>query len=538
MAGTVAATAHGLLAAGTCVLLYYAMKYAKKYYTMAAFLLPPFVCFCMIYENIVRAATNLDVSGGGIDKNLPSVQVMLALQSCIIPFMLLICFEVTYLVHKNKSVNFCGISFESGHRANRNNFKTTFLRFAVWLVGLSLLLINLYVYYHYFNSLELREGSYLINGDGTASTILTEIPAYVLVILSLYMGLRLWNYGCNYAFVIHATCFNPWIWMVVGAIGLAIGYTVPGALFAVTSNIGEFAMLTAIIRMFKEVHHDLQVADEFGPTMDRSLRDQPSAVVVPRPLASDASSSSPMSAYVPLPSPAESDGERLTDANTNAYFSEVIARTKVETRWEPPVPPRIDPVVLAPVRSRPPEPVVEAPTDPWIVLEPAFDQAAWVSVAPQGDYTESAPSDEIIEEEQLIFEQVLEPAAMSVDTTSIEAIIADVPAEAVQTEAASPDDIDAHDKIPTNDAWNESDDGSTHIAVDAEALVEGGVIVDGADSGNGEQVESDDVLRDEHAWLQHLGSSLDFNANGVVLEAVVVYASLECIPLDDGSTAE
>ncbi|OQS03356.1 hypothetical protein THRCLA_04345 [Thraustotheca clavata] len=381
MADTVAATVHGLLAAGTFVLLYYALKYAKKYYYMAAFLLPPFVCFCMIYENIVRAATNLDKTGSNttadVDKNLPSVQVMLALQACIIPFMLLICFEVTYLVHKNKSVNFCGISFESGHRANRNNFKSTFLRFAVWLVGFLLLLINLYVYYHYFDELELHAGSFLINGDNTASTILTEIPVYVLVILSLYMGLRLWNYGCNYAFVIHATCFNPWIWMVVGAIVLAIGYIIPGQLFATTSKIGEFVMLAAIIRMFKEVHHDLQVAEDFGPTMDRSLRDPP-LVIIPRAnvVDSGATISTPISsAYITMSSPREhdSDGERLTDANTNAYFSEIIARTKEESPLRPMT--RFEHVVLEPVRQRKPhvsedvirsaEPTIKAQFEPF-----------------------------------------------------------------------------------------------------------------------------------------------------------------------------
>ncbi|KDO24080.1 hypothetical protein SPRG_10867 [Saprolegnia parasitica CBS 223.65] len=432
MASPLAAVVHGLLAAGTCVLLYYALKYAKKYYFMVAFLLPPFVSFCMIYENIVRAATNLDGAdasdGGDFDKSLTSVQVMLALQACIIPFMLLICFEVTYLVHKNKSVNFCGISFESGHRANRNNFKTTFLRFAVWLVGLSLLLINLYVYYSYFQDIEFHEGSYFINGDGTVATVLTQIPAYVLVILSLYMGLRLWNYGCNYAFVIHATCFNPWIWMVVGAIALAVGYIIPGMVFAITSNIGEFIMLAAIIRMFKEVHHDLQVADEFGRTMDRSL---PSAmIVVPRDnmANSHATISTPISSYAPMTSPPstaaavsdddDSDGARLTDANTNAYFSSILARTKGDQlRWDAPP----SSIALEPVRLRKPQlasppsdhntvlrapepvlefnasfpPVLEADDkDAWVILadetttstpppRPAFDASAWAMDPPR-----------------------------------------------------------------------------------------------------------------------------------------------------------
>ncbi|EQC38255.1 hypothetical protein SDRG_04681 [Saprolegnia diclina VS20] len=535
MASPLAAVVHGLLAAGTCVLLYFALKYAKKYYFMVAFLLPPFVSFCMIYENIVRAATNLDGAdasdGGDFDKSLTSVQVMLALQACIIPFMLLICFEVTYLVHKNKSVNFCGISFESGHRANRNNFKTTFLRFAVWLVGLSLLLINLYVYYSYFQDITFQEGSYFINGDGTVATVLTQIPAYVLVILSLYMGLRLWNYGCNYAFVIHATCFNPWIWMVVGAVALAVGYIIPGTLFAITSNIGEFIMLAAIIRMFKEVHHDLQVADEFGRTMDRSL---PSAmIVVPRDnmANSHATISTPISSYAPMTSPPstsaarsdddDSDGARLTDANTNAYFSSILARTKGDQlRWDVPPPS----IALEPVRLRKPQltsppsdhststpkpvpafnasfpPVLEAnDNDAWVILadetpRPDFDASAWAMDPPRSrreSYT--ASETRTADDEQ---------AGVDAD-------------EAFQTaEMHAPDE-----RSIASDAPTESSETPLHSAMQAMASS----FSEMPPMRQRDYAADDDMDVD---WMQQLGASLDFD------DDEGVHAALDDIPLN------
>ncbi|KAF0690140.1 Aste57867_18465 [Aphanomyces stellatus] len=333
-----AAVIYGLFAAFGFVLLHFSYKYARKYYTQAAFLLPPFVCICVIYENIILATV-------GLDKSYTSVKVMLVFQSCIIPAMLLVCFEIAYLVHKNRSVNFCGISFDSGHRTNRSDVKSNILRFAMWVVGLGLLTLKLLVYYRYFNVIVFTSGIYELDGSATVGTILTIIPAFSLVVLAIYIGMRLWNYGSNYAYTVHSTCFNPWIWMMVGSCLLAAGYLMPDPIFQTSSDGGEICMLAAIIRMFREVHKDLQEGADIGLHLEGTpMHDGAATSISPRQnyqVTDESPSSSASAAYDLVGTPKGGSAKksaamldrhveetRLTDASTDAYLSVVIARTK------------------------------------------------------------------------------------------------------------------------------------------------------------------------------------------------------------------
>ncbi|GAB9469123.1 hypothetical protein Gpo141_00006411 [Globisporangium polare] len=263
-----------LFAAVGVVLFYYSMGYAKKYSTMAAFLLPPFICFCIVFDNVIMATT-------GIDRAKDSVQAMLAFHACVTPMILLVCYEIAYLVHKQKSVNFCGISFESGHRRHghagssgssndgRRKFLSTFLRFSVWMIGVGLLVLNLLASYKWSGESEPEIRSiYDMEGDSTAHAIFSILPALVLVALSLYIGLQLWNYGTFYSYMVHATCFNPWIWMLVGSVSLLAGYLLPSPIYALSSNAGELVMMATIVRMFREVHHDMQQDQQMRTFID------------------------------------------------------------------------------------------------------------------------------------------------------------------------------------------------------------------------------------------------------------------------------
>ncbi|CAH0485980.1 unnamed protein product [Peronospora farinosa] len=257
---------------GIClVLLYYSLRYAKKYSTTAAFLLTPFICFSLIFDNVIMATT-------GIDRRRTSTQAMLAFHSCVVPMLLLVCYELAYLVHKHKSVNFCGIMFETGRDNSCNNADavlqcrwrlSTCLRFIVWILSCILLVLNLLVAYHWTSDVSLEITSlYELQGDNMAHVVSAILPALVLVILALYIGLQLWNYGTNYSYMVHATCFNPWIWMLVGAVALLVGYLMPSPIYALSSNAGEVIMMATIVRMFREVHHDMQQGLQFSDFID------------------------------------------------------------------------------------------------------------------------------------------------------------------------------------------------------------------------------------------------------------------------------
>ncbi|KAJ0399346.1 hypothetical protein P43SY_001535 [Pythium insidiosum] len=229
------------------VLLFYSSGYARKYRTTAAFVLPPFISICTIFDNSIMATTGLH------DRSRTAVRAMLAFHACVVPLILVVCYELAYLVHKQKSVNFCGISFESGHRRilGRNALSTC-QRFAVWLIGLALLVLNLITAYRWSDEDVEIQSLYELHGGSTTHAVLSVLPALVLVALSLYIGLQLWNYGTFYSYMVHATCFNPWIWMLVGSASLLAGYLMPTSVYALTSNAGELVMLATIVRMFRE----------------------------------------------------------------------------------------------------------------------------------------------------------------------------------------------------------------------------------------------------------------------------------------------
>uniref|UniRef100_A0AAV1ULE9 Uncharacterized protein n=1 Tax=Peronospora matthiolae TaxID=2874970 RepID=A0AAV1ULE9_9STRA len=259
------------------VLFYYALHYAQKYSTTAAFLLTPFTCLCLLFDNTVMATT-------GIDRRRRSTQAMLAFHACVMPLLLLVSYELAYLVHKRRAVNFCGIRFESGRDDRGNDVGSgssmarnrhcccrlsTGLRILVWLAACVLLALNLLVAYHWTSNLSPEVTSlYAIQGDSVAHAVSAIVPALVLVILALYIGLQLWNYGTHYSYTVHATCCNPWIWMLVGAVALLLGYLMPSPLYALSSNAGEVVMMATIVRMFREVHYDMQQGLQFGEFVD------------------------------------------------------------------------------------------------------------------------------------------------------------------------------------------------------------------------------------------------------------------------------
>lgn len=288
----------------------------------------------------------------GIDRRRASTQAMLAFHACVTPMLVLVCYELAYLVHKHKAVTFCGIPFErdcsSGvavNRVERRWWLSTCLRFIVWLLGCALLVLNLLVAYHWTANRTFGVSSfYELQGDTSTHAICAILPAIALVAWALYIGIRLWNYGTNYSYMVHATCFNPWVWMLVGALALLLGYLMPSPIYALSSNAGEMIMMATIIRMFREVHHDMQQGLKFGEFIDPER----AAVRKQRPLSPNSRSNSlnksascttmssgQQNGYIAVTTPkgsdlsttfANRDGKISSQSNTStADFSVIVA---------------------------------------------------------------------------------------------------------------------------------------------------------------------------------------------------------------------
>jgi len=248
--------------------LLYGVKYAVRRRGVIGFVLMPFLCSCVIYENIVMAI-------GDLDRNGIAVNIGRACHAVIVPLFLVATFELTYLIHKRRSVNFCGITFDASKRrkktkADESSLCSTILRFAVLFVATVLLVVGILVNYNLIeegssgSGLSISQGYLDINEDWDTHFWLSLVPSLVLWVFIAYFGCRLWNYGTHYSFMVHATCFNPWIWMCVGASALCAGQLCPKEVYPITTNAGELALLLCVSRMFPEIVGELEQQDSMA----------------------------------------------------------------------------------------------------------------------------------------------------------------------------------------------------------------------------------------------------------------------------------
>jgi hypothetical protein len=78
-----------------------------------------------------------------------------------VPILLVVIFEITYLVHKRRSVNFCGMYFDDGVRVNNTAFMSCMLRNSIRSLATVLLVMGIVVNFNLFSSETLVEGKRL-----------------------------------------------------------------------------------------------------------------------------------------------------------------------------------------------------------------------------------------------------------------------------------------------------------------------------------------------------------------------------------------
>jgi hypothetical protein len=76
-----------------------------------------------------------------------------------VPILLVVIFEITYLVHKRRSVNFCGMYFDEGVRVNNTAFMSCMLRNSIRSLATVLLAMGLIVNFDLFSSENIAEGT-------------------------------------------------------------------------------------------------------------------------------------------------------------------------------------------------------------------------------------------------------------------------------------------------------------------------------------------------------------------------------------------
>jgi hypothetical protein len=113
-----------------------------------------------MYDKWVLGDENGDESHTDLNDN-PFVRSIIILQTLEVPILLIVTFEITYLVHKQRSVNFCGIYFDEGVRVNNTALMSFLLRNSVRLLATALLLTGLTIDFDLFSNYIPDKGEFV-----------------------------------------------------------------------------------------------------------------------------------------------------------------------------------------------------------------------------------------------------------------------------------------------------------------------------------------------------------------------------------------
>mmetsp|Transcript_19219 Transcript_19219/g.31921 ORF Transcript_19219/g.31921 Transcript_19219/m.31921 type:complete len:342 (+) Transcript_19219:109-1134(+) len=228
----------------------------------------PWASFVQCIENATLA---YDVSGGQIADGW--AYIVYALQATVPPCLFLSTFDITYSIHKTRSIAFCGIV--DGHTRTKNPRVVKFLKWATRFIALGLLAIGLVVNFNLVtpvNPLAGRVGWYYLVTvpwtDESLHVLLGILPIGIASLASFYFSAALWRYGTTYSMVVHASPFNPWFSPFFGTIALVGGQWFDSRWFPLLSNLGIFVFVESILLLFMEVNKDMHAATELVDFLD------------------------------------------------------------------------------------------------------------------------------------------------------------------------------------------------------------------------------------------------------------------------------
>ena len=196
-----------------------------------------------------------------MDENL-FLKAVFVLQTFEVPILLIVVFEITYLVHKRRSVNFCGLYFDEGVRVNNNVFMSFMLRNSIRTLALLLLIMGLIVNFNVLiteDPLAGRAGWWSLAAEDwdNIHLLLSLIPTAVLTLVSFYLSIMLWRYGTESAMVVHSSMCNPWFYLFFGTLAMFVGQLFGEELYTVMSNAGILIFIITILLLMAEVDKDI-----------------------------------------------------------------------------------------------------------------------------------------------------------------------------------------------------------------------------------------------------------------------------------------
>lgn len=229
----------------------------------------PFACFLFALENL-----SLAISGYWIDRQMDHavfLKVVFVLQALEVPLLLMTEFELTYLVHKRRSVNFCWMFFDEGRRVSsiittpmKSFIARNFIRILGFFMGATGIFVNLDLLKD-VSSIDVEAGrtgwSTIWKSENDLETrihvFLSLIPTAVLILCSFFLSMCLWRYGTESSMVVHSSIFNPWFYPFFGTLALTGGQLFGTEWYSFTKNLGFLILIITLLLLMLEVDRDI-----------------------------------------------------------------------------------------------------------------------------------------------------------------------------------------------------------------------------------------------------------------------------------------
>eukprot|EP00612_Vaucheria_litorea_P000191 CAMPEP_0171451748 /NCGR_PEP_ID=MMETSP0945-20130129/123_1 /TAXON_ID=109269 /ORGANISM="Vaucheria litorea, Strain CCMP2940" /LENGTH=320 /DNA_ID=CAMNT_0011976259 /DNA_START=276 /DNA_END=1238 /DNA_ORIENTATION=- len=193
----------------------------------------------------------------------------------VMPLFLVAVFEMAYNVHKARSVKFCGIVFDQGHRIDTEPC-SWFLRNIVRILALAIFVLGILIDFSLIGLEGENAGTSGFSDAGGAGSqyILSLIPATVMAFICIYLSIYMWRYGSNASMVVHSTWLNKWLALFVGSVVMFAGQFPPEPVFRFTSAFGLTVLLAAMLLVYGEIEKEEKLRAHFAQFLE--VEDGPS----------------------------------------------------------------------------------------------------------------------------------------------------------------------------------------------------------------------------------------------------------------------
>lgn len=201
----------------------------------------------------------------------------------VVPLMLIVSFELSYLVHKRRSANFfCCITFDEGHR-RKDGLCQQMIRYSVWLGSFLIFLVSTIADARFIlapatiptETARLTNKSVrsqrLASGTFDLNDFVDVVPAAIGIAFVGFIGVTVSRYGTSMSTDVSATYLNRWSALVLAVVlwlGFFVGQPCEWPAPYLT-NAGEVAVALALVWTTFAIADNLRTLDGWDETLRR-----------------------------------------------------------------------------------------------------------------------------------------------------------------------------------------------------------------------------------------------------------------------------